>query len=424
MTRNNSDASPEEAASSYTNGHAAGSESEEDDGLQMAGKQHIARTNSEVSHYTTGTNGEVEGEGKGREGKSRMRHGWDNQLDTLEQANLLNEKFYIYYEDLRHDTAGIPPADYNPRNATGDWRMKDRLKTVSAILALCLNVGVDPPDILKTNPCAKLECWVEPVLPDNTNQSTSTNSNAQIGKNLQVQYENLSLRTRYKVILDPTTEELKRYCMSLRKNAHAERILFHYNGHGVPKPTQSGEIWCFNRSYTQYIPIGLYDLQEWVGAPGLYVWDCSAAGGIITGSLTGMNKHIQNQVDAMKRDPGRSQQYTPIRWEDTVHLAACREDEVLPTNPDMPADMFTSCLTTPIKMAVRFFMLQNPLQKTTGITPAQACEIPGKVSERRTPLGELNWIFTAITDTIAWNRLEKPLFKKLFRQDFDDRSTL
>ncbi|KAI7520567.1 hypothetical protein KC319_g22029, partial [Hortaea werneckii] len=37
--------------------------------------------------------------------------------------------------------------------------------------------------------------------------------------------------------------------------------------------------------------------------------------------------------------------------------------------------------------------------------------------ERRTPLGELNWIFTAITDTIAWNCLSKPLFKKLFRQD-------
>jgi regulator-associated protein of mTOR len=32
-------------------------------------------------------------------------------------------------------------------------------------------------------------------------------------------------------------------------------------------------------------------------------------------------------------------------------------------------------------------------------------------------LGELNWIFTAITDTIAWNTLPRPLFQKLFRQD-------
>lgn len=30
---------------------------------------------------------------------------------------------------------------------------------------------------------------------------------------------------------------------------------------------------------------------------------------------------------------------------------------------------------------------------------------------------ELNWIFTAITDTIAWNVLPSPLFQRLFRQD-------
>ena len=37
-------------------------------------------------------------------------------------------------------------------------------------------------------------------------------------------------------------------------------------------------------------------------------------------------------------------------------------------------------------------------------------------TDRKTPLGELNWIFTAITDTIAWNVLPRALFQKLFRQ--------
>lgn len=32
-------------------------------------------------------------------------------------------------------------------------------------------------------------------------------------------------------------------------------------------------------------------------------------------------------------------------------------------------------------------------------------------------LGELNWIFTAITDTIAWNTIPREKFHKLFRQD-------
>ena len=51
-----------------------------------------------------------------------------------------------------------------------DWRMRDRLKTVSVALLLCLNIGIDPPDAVKTIPCgiklffflAKTECWVDP----------------------------------------------------------------------------------------------------------------------------------------------------------------------------------------------------------------------------------------------------------------------
>ena len=35
------------------------------------------------------------------------------------------------------------------------------------------------------------------------------------------------------------------------------------------------------------------------------------------------------------------------------------------------------------------------------------CRIPGRLNDRRTPLGELNWIFTAVTDTIAWNMLPR-----------------
>jgi regulator-associated protein of mTOR len=32
-------------------------------------------------------------------------------------------------------------------------------------------------------------------------------------------------------------------------------------------------------------------------------------------------------------------------------------------------------------------------------------KIPGRPNDRKTLLGELNWIFTAVTDTIAWNVL-------------------
>ena len=40
------------------------------------------------------------------------------------------------------------------------------MKTWSVALCLCLNVGVDPPDVVKTNPCARRECWIgESITP-------------------------------------------------------------------------------------------------------------------------------------------------------------------------------------------------------------------------------------------------------------------
>ncbi len=48
--------------------------------------------------------------------------------------------------------------------------------------------------------------------------------------------------------------------------------------------------------------------------------------------------------------------HTPINCfgllEDSILLVACGNKEVLPMNPKLPADLFTSCLTTPIKTAL------------------------------------------------------------------------
>lgn len=49
----------------------------------------------------------------------------------------------------------------------------------------------------------------------------------------------------------------------------------------MPRPTANGEIWVFNRNYTQYIPLSLYDLQGWMGSPSIFVYDCSNAGIIV-----------------------------------------------------------------------------------------------------------------------------------------------
>jgi regulator-associated protein of mTOR len=39
---------------------------------------------------------------------------------------------------------------------------------------------------------------------------------------------------------------------------------------------------------------------------------------------------------------------------DCILLAACGANETLPQDTELPADVFTSCLTTPIKIALRW----------------------------------------------------------------------
>ncbi|KAF8397000.1 hypothetical protein HHK36_018638 [Tetracentron sinense] len=222
-----------------------------------------------------------------------------------------------------------------------------------------------------------------------------------IGKNLFAQYERWQPKARYKLQLDPIVDEVKKLCNTCRKNAKSERVLFHYNGHGVPKPTANGEIWLFNKSYTQYIPLPISDLDSWLKTPSIYVFDCSAAGMIVSAFI--------------ERQDWNSSGSSGSSMKDCILLAACEAHETLPQSAELPADVFTSCLTTPIKMALRWLWTRSLLRDT--VENSLLDKIPGRQNDRKTLLGELNWIFTAVTDTIAWNVLPHDLFQRLFRQD-------
>jgi len=260
--------------------------------------------------------------------------------DTFEDddGELIDWQLPLCFMKKRHKEK-IEGIDCLPQS----WRMKERMKTVSVALVLCLNIGVDPPDVVKTEPCSRLECWIEPFSL-NSQKALET-----IGSSLQQQYERWQPRARYKLSLDPTVDDVKKLCSSLRRNAKEERVLFHYNGHGVPRPTSNGEIWVFNKSYTQYIPLSIYDLQTWMGSPSIYVYDCSNAGLILDSFKQFANQrekeyeHFLHQGTSMPPPP-------PVR--NCIQLAACQSNELLPMLPQLPADLFTACLTTPIKVGL------------------------------------------------------------------------
>lgn len=60
------------------------------------------------------------------------------------------------------------------------------------------------------------------------------------------------------------------------------------------------------------------------------------------------------QVAAINPDHPLAQMPLPPSMKNCIQLAACEATELLPMVPDLPADLFTSCLTTPIKIALRW----------------------------------------------------------------------
>ena len=321
---------------------------------------------------------------------SELCNSYPKQLNNLFSDN-------VYLSDPWHDDIFLNQPDDDISKST--WRLKDRMKTAGVALVLCLNLGTNPPDVVKPTQCARRECWFDPTgVPKLKGLEL-------IGNALQQQYERWQSKAKYKQCLDPTKEDLRRLCINLRKPARNDRLLFHYNGHGVPRPTKNGELWVFGKHYTHYMPVAILELRSWLGDPAIYVLDCSGAGALLPDFMDLNSVEKEKERDSMKgssaafsqfmsplaaskgnnsntaggvpnsgtnggeyssfinRSQSQSTSFSPVNQQagvdsQTIVLAACRGNQILPLSPLYPADLFTCCLTTPIPIALRWFMLQ------------------------------------------------------------------
>ncbi|KAJ2497917.1 Target of rapamycin complex 1 subunit kog1, partial [Coemansia sp. RSA 1972] len=332
-----------------------------------------------------------------------------------------------------------------------NWRPR-HTSTASALLAVCLDLTSAKYSPGQTTHCAIMEAWTDPTT-SNVSQMYST-----ISDNLVSQFEQLPGKIIYKPLIDCDVLRLQRNSLHFRNVAKDQRILFYYNGHGMPHPTDDGCFWAFKprNGYTcrDVVPVKAETMISWLGSPSLYIWDCAHAMNIVHAferHHTSRDKEIDRirsiahvaqigtlpdnytseqmdaacaQVAQLMSQPANSQHIVHNMeliklallppQPSTIHFAATQSHETLPTNADLPADLFTACMTTPVKAAVRFWLHTHPHAK---VTQEMSDQIPGSLKDRSTPLGELCWTLTAITDTIAWCTLPRPLFHTLFRQD-------
>lgn len=119
-----------------------------------------------------------------------MQSDTNNALNSF-TSTTQSPQFYTTKYKHNTPTAAVEHSSSDTQDESSEWRIKERLKTVSVALVVCLNIGVDPPDLVKTDPCAKLECWMDPAA------QPPQKSLESIGKQLQTQYELWQPRARY-----------------------------------------------------------------------------------------------------------------------------------------------------------------------------------------------------------------------------------
>ena len=149
------------------------------------------------------------------------------------------------------------------------------------------------------------------------------------------------------------------------------------------------------------------DVAEWLGGPSLFVLDCPCAGRLVRALA-------RRGADAATAGGAAAAAAAA-----PVVLGATEADEWLPVADDFPADVFTACLTRPLEPPCSSRCARRSAARRRPPPPAAQllAALPGSLGDRRSPLGELTWVLTAITDSIAWQLLPPALFRRLFRQD-------
>lgn len=188
---------------------------------------------------------------------------------------------------------------------------------------------------------------------------------------------------------------------------------------------------------TTYNPIFASHIVDAAGPGTTYLWDCDNAGRLIDFAVAHGRARdrdlLLSQPDSDSLNPHGQRDF---------HFGACGAHQTLPVADGLPRDVFTSCMVSPVLMAMRFHHHGDEMRHASRVTTTASkftnkllLSIPGEIGDLSSvsgrcrkssaltpadmpqPLGEVDWLLTVVTETIAWEITHDGLFRTLFRQD-------
>lgn len=227
------------------------------------------------------------------------------------------------------------------------------------------------------------------------NESIKSNDfSTKLTELIQTQFSSLIFHKEDKI--DNITNKPKTKILQDMKNVQGHQLFYHYIGNDA-NPPHEGQ---FNFINSENESLFLSELFDNCGNSSIFVFDCDNSGSLLTHFL---------------REKSKSEKNKNI---DSIFFFSCSENETMPRSTDYPVDFFTSCLTSPSRVALlwhsrHYFCFQSGcLQPLPTFFVEDMSDEKPKISKL---LNELDSVLRCTVESMAYENMEPELFVKLFR---------
>ena len=211
---------------------------------------------------------------------------------------------------------------------------------------------------------------------------------------IQTQFSSLIFHKEDKI--DNITNKPKSKILQDVKNVQGHQLVYHYIGNDADRPTEGQ----FNLINSENESLFLSELIENCGNYSIFIFDCDNSGSLLTDFL---------------REKSKSEKTKNF---DSIFFFSCSEKETMPRSTDYPVDFFTSCLTSPSRVALlwhsrHYFCFQSGcLQPLPTFFVEDMSDENPKITKL---LNELDSVLRCTVESMAYENMEPELFVKLFR---------
>lgn len=259
--------------------------------------------------------------------------------------------------------------------------------TTQGIVVMCIPNLLQPPHLRGTS---SVYCWSK------TSTESTSNPQQEIAKAIVTQYQQCMPKMALAARVNPTINDFKNSLSKVKLQNSSVRTLFHYASHGGPDVS------------SQYIMLHSPDKQSFDHFPiesvltatdscSIHILDCDNAGALINSYRSFINDKAESGIKM-----------------DLFAFFACGTREKLPRSPDLPHDIFTSCMTTPARIALLWHSRHYYCFKNGPLRPLSTDFFR---SSPNNILDDISLILHRLVEAMAFEVFPPDLFMRVFRTD-------